>query len=268
MCPELACQTMLAMDLAARIDPVRDGSPLTLLGVWAHPDDEAYLSAGLMARVAETGGAVVCLHATDGEQGTDDPAAWPPERLAPVRRAELRASLAALGVTDLRRMALPDGGLDAADQDAGVAVVTTVMRAVKPDVVVTFGPDGMTGHGDHRTVSWWATEAWRRTDGRAELLYATTTDAFVDRNLDLYQQHDLVFTPDLPLRTPPEQVALDVALSERELDRKLVALHAHASQTRPLVELLGPDRYRRWVDHEWFRHPTAAEVDAVVPGAA
>jgi len=57
----------------------------TLLGVWAHPDDEAYLSSALMAAVRRTGARVVVVTATHGEHGTDDPARWPPDRLAAER---------------------------------------------------------------------------------------------------------------------------------------------------------------------------------------
>src|SRR5688500_12111289 len=58
----------------------------TILGVWAHPDDEAYLTAGLMALARRQGNDVVVATATLGEHGTDDPAAWPPARLADRRR--------------------------------------------------------------------------------------------------------------------------------------------------------------------------------------
>lgn len=61
----------------------------TLLGVWAHPDDEAYLSAGLMALARRDGQRVVVVTATFGEHGTDDPHRWPPTRLARHRRQEL-----------------------------------------------------------------------------------------------------------------------------------------------------------------------------------
>ena len=71
----------------------------TVLGVWAHPDDEAYLSAGLMALARDNGQRVVCVTATRGELGTPDPAAWPPDRLAAERTRELACSLAILGVT-------------------------------------------------------------------------------------------------------------------------------------------------------------------------
>lgn len=68
----------------------------TVLGVWAHPDDEMYLSAGIMAAAAEAGNRVVVVTATRGEQGTDDPTRWPPARLAELRTREMAASLAVL----------------------------------------------------------------------------------------------------------------------------------------------------------------------------
>ena len=60
----------------------------TILGIWAHPDDEAYLSGGLMAIARQAGCRVVCVTATRGELGTGDPVTWPPDRLAE-ERAEL-----------------------------------------------------------------------------------------------------------------------------------------------------------------------------------
>ncbi|MGY1602174.1 PIG-L deacetylase family protein [Geodermatophilus sp. SYSU D00815] len=68
----------------------------TVLGVWAHPDDEAYLSAGLLAAAVATGDRVVVATATRGEGGLDDPAG------DVVRARELAASLAAVGVTEHR----------------------------------------------------------------------------------------------------------------------------------------------------------------------
>ena len=63
----------------------------TILGIWAHPDDEAYLSGGLMALARDAGPRVVCVTATRGELGTPDPATWPPDRLAAERTARAGA---------------------------------------------------------------------------------------------------------------------------------------------------------------------------------
>ncbi|MDP3891435.1 PIG-L deacetylase family protein, partial [Nocardioides sp.] len=122
----------------------------TLLGVWAHPDDEAYLSAGLMARARRAGLRVVVATASRGEHGTSDPDTWPPHRLGPVRERELSESLAAVGVTEHHWLGHRDGELDRQPADVGAAQVAELIELVRPRTIVTFGPDGMTGHPDHR----------------------------------------------------------------------------------------------------------------------
>ncbi|HEU4840645.1 MAG TPA: PIG-L family deacetylase, partial [Ilumatobacteraceae bacterium] len=77
-------------------------APGPLLSVWAHPDDETYLAAGLMAAAVDAGQRVVCVSATAGELGTPDPVAWPPDRLGRLRRWETAAAMAILGVRDHR----------------------------------------------------------------------------------------------------------------------------------------------------------------------
>ncbi|WP_245617717.1 PIG-L deacetylase family protein [Nitriliruptor alkaliphilus] len=153
----------------------------TILGVWAHPDDEAFLSAGLMARAVDRGHRGACVTATPGERGTSDPAAWPPERLGRRRALELRASLAAAGVTDHRFLGYVDGTLDQADDRNGTDRIAAALAAVEPDTVVTFGPDGATGHLDHAAVSRWATRAVVGAARPPRLLYATTTAEFTRR---------------------------------------------------------------------------------------
>jgi LmbE family N-acetylglucosaminyl deacetylase len=230
----------------------------TVLGVWAHPDDEAYLSAGLMALARAAGNHVTCVTATLGEHGTDDTTTWPPARLARARRMEVAASMAVLGVGDHRVLGYEDGTL--ADQPAGqaIAVIAAVIDEIRPDTVVTFGPEGMTGHSDHRTVSAWTTAAWEAY-GRGRLLHATTTDAFADEHADLHARIP-VFGEGLPLRTPADEVALTVALDGDLLDRKLVALRAQATQVAPLVSMMGEEAFRSWWRTETFRSPVPARA--------
>jgi LmbE family N-acetylglucosaminyl deacetylase len=105
--------------------------PQRLLGVWAHPDDEAYLSAGLMARVVEAGGQVTVLTATRGEQGTSDPEQAGTDAFGHQRARELAASLAVLGVHDVRFLGLPDGGCDGARDEIQVQRILEVILAVE-----------------------------------------------------------------------------------------------------------------------------------------
>ncbi|HEY8059436.1 MAG TPA: PIG-L family deacetylase [Acidimicrobiales bacterium] len=235
----------------------RDADPLgTVLGLWAHPDDEAYLSGALMALARRAGNRVVCVTATRGEQGTPDPERWPPARLALLREHELRASLAALGVDEHHWLGHADGTCAGAARADAVRDILEVWTEVQPDTVVTFGPDGVTGHPDHQAVWRWATSAWVATGRQARLLCATTTARFADEHADLHDRFDVFLDPDLPLRTPEDDLALLVEPADDVLDQKLAALRAQASQTAGLIEAFGEDRYRRWFSRETFTDGT------------
>ena len=222
----------------------------TLLGVWAHPDDEAYLSAGLMAEFRHHGDRVVVVTATLGELGTSDPATWPPERLAKRRHFELCNSLAAVGVDELRLLGYADGMCDRGD---GTAAIAAHIADVEPDLIVTFGPEGMTGHPDHRAISRWTTDAWASTRPSADLWYATLTPHFHERWGSLNDQIGLwADQPELPC-TDVNELARHTRLPKSLLNLKMAALRAHASQTQPLIELVGDATYREWWRAESFR---------------
>lgn len=232
----------------------------TVLGIWAHPDDEAYLSAGLMARARRARARVVCWHATRGEQGTPDPQAWPPERLAARRVAELAESLRLLGVTEHRFLGYADGHCAEVPPAEAVAPLADLMAELRPALVVTFGPDGITGHPDHITVSRWVTAAWRQVR-HGKLRYAASSHWFLRTFAEVH--HRLGLLPADTEGVPDDQVALAVRLSEAELDHKRAVLAAHASQTESLAAAMGEALYRRWYAVETFRAPTPAELSAV-----
>ena len=244
------------------VDPAQLG---TVLGVWAHPDDEALLSGGLMAITRAAGQRVVVVTATRGEHGTTEPDLWPPARLGRRRAAELRAALAAVDVTEQRFLDYVDGTLTQVAWPVGVSRIAQAIDEVRPDTIVTFGPDGLTGHDDHRTVSAWTTVARAMTAPEARLLYATTTASFEDRWGDVNEQFGVYFAREAPPRTPDDEVALALTLSGDALDRKVAALRAHASQTAKMVEALGVDAFRAWWSHETF---LGAPASAVCPLAA
>lgn len=222
----------------------------TLLGVWAHPDDEAYLSAGLMAEFRRRGHRVVLVTATLGEHGTNDPRTWPPARLAAFRHSELRSSLAVVGVDELRLLGYEDGRCQ---QHDGTEAIAAHIADVEPDLIVTFGPDGMTGHPDHRAVSRWTTRAWAATRPSAALWYATVSSDFhrtwghINDQIGLWADQ-----PDPPCDDPSD-LAHNVTLDDDLLDVKIAALRAHDSQTSGLIELLGHATFREWWRTESFR---------------
>ena len=223
----------------------------TLLGVWAHPDDESYLSAGLMDTARRQGGKVVVATATMGELGTSEPDRWPPHRLLRRRRIELAGALATLGVREHHLLGHPDGGCEAVPFDQGVAEVAALLQAVQPDTIVTFGPDGMTGHPDHRAVSAWTTAAWEATGRPGDLWYATLTPGFHQRWGDLNERVGL--WDGEPPSTECDELAAEIVLDRPALDRKVAALRSHRTQTAGLEALVGATTYRSWWSAEWFR---------------
>jgi LmbE family N-acetylglucosaminyl deacetylase len=223
----------------------------TILGVWAHPDDEAYLSAGLMALARDNGQRVVVVTATAGEHGTSDPETWPPERLADLRRRELAASLGMVGVHEHHWLGYADGACARALQLEAARAIGRIIDAVAPDTIVTFGPEGMTGHPDHRAVSAWTGIARRLHRPQARLLHATLLPSFhaewqsLNERVGLFADHPAPYTA-------AERAALVIECDRDLLDRKQEALRAHASQTAPLLELAGAEAYRRWWSTEAF----------------
>ena len=133
----------------------------TILGVWAHPDDETCLCAGLMARAVRPATASSASRPPAASSAPPTRSAgraarrWPP--YAPPR---CERALAILGVTEHHWLDYPDGGCADVDQDEAVRRVTALMAEVQPDTVLTFGPDGMTGHDDHKAACRWATAAF------------------------------------------------------------------------------------------------------------
>lgn len=230
----------------------------TVLAVWAHPDDETLLAGGLLAAARDAGNRVVCVTATLGEHGTDDPLAWPPQRLARVRGHEVAASLAVLGVVEHHLLGVPDGTCAQQPHDALVRRLARLVTAVQPDTIVTFGPDGLTGHEDHQTVSAWTTAARAVAVPAARLLYVTTTEEFVGHWEPARDTFDVFLAEGLPLRTPSSSLAVRLHLTPDELDRKMVALRAQASQMSALVTAVGEDRMR-----EWWAVETFVSADAV-----
>jgi LmbE family N-acetylglucosaminyl deacetylase len=232
----------------------------TVLGVWAHPDDEAFLSAGLMAALSDSGHRVVVATATYGEQGTPHPELNPPDGLAATRRQEMRASLAHVGVRDHRWLGYRDGFCaDAADGEAAVA---RLIDEVEPDTILTFGPDGLTGHSDHQAVSAWTTAAWQSAGARARLLYATLTPRYYAEWGELSDRLGIWMSGDRPV-TPSEDLAVHLVLTGTNLDRKIAAMRAHVSQTAGLLAEVGPEAFRRWWSTESFVAAEPALVGAV-----
>ena len=133
----------------------------SLAAVFAHPDDETFATGGTLAKYAEQGVRCSVYSATDGDAGRSSgiPVSSR-EELGRIRRAELIEASALLGIAAVDHGGHPDGALAAADPDVVIGQIVAFIRRERPQVVLTFGPEGApTGHRDHRAINRFATSA-------------------------------------------------------------------------------------------------------------
>lgn len=136
-------------------------APLKLMGIFAHPDDESLGNGGTFVKYAEEGVETYLITATRGERGWfGDEDKYPgPEALGKTREGELRAAAKMLGISEISFLDYRDGELDQADDSEVTAKIVAHLRRVRPQVVITFDPEGAYGHPDHIAICQFATAA-------------------------------------------------------------------------------------------------------------
>jgi LmbE family N-acetylglucosaminyl deacetylase len=224
----------------------------TVLGVWAHPDDETYLTGGLMARATFNGERVVVAMATKGEAGSPNPERWPPDEIAKIREQELIGALDAVGVVELLWLDYRDGECQNVDVEDAVEKIAGIIEAVEPDSVMTFPPDGLTGHLDHQAVARWTTEAFdRAAKPGAKLYYAAITPELLEEMPENVRA--MVFMEGWPKTTAREFLAIDFEVPEDLMKQKQRAIRCHASQVTPFFEAFGEEMLLNFNHAELFR---------------
>jgi len=198
--------------------------PGPILLVFAHPDDESSSMAGTTATYAQRGVAVDLVCATRGEKGSrlDVP---PGVDTATKREAELRAAAAITGIRDIYLLGYIDGELEKTDAGEIADRLKDIMGKVQPEVVITFGPDGISGHPDHIAIGRAATIAFdmltERDGGPRKLYYVTIPESMSD----MASEQDLE-----GIATRPDDEITTIIDISGYLDTKIRALEEHSSQ--------------------------------------
>jgi len=230
-----------------------------LLAVFAHPDDETYRAGGTLALLARRGVRVWVLCATRGEAGVPGLA---PEQAGPVRQAELQCACRALGIEPPRFLDYRDGTLPQVDDDQAIEQVVRAVRELRPQVLLTWPPDGISGHPDHVAVSRWTDEAFRR---------AADPAAYSQHKVEGLLPHTVAWLYHIVLprslaealgmthlhTVPDEAVTLAVDVSA-VWEAKLAAIRCHRSQMGASPILQAPEEKQRlFLGTEYFRLATA-----------
>jgi LmbE family N-acetylglucosaminyl deacetylase len=149
--------TVIALTVFASGPAAAQGASKTLVAVFAHGDDEG-AAAPILARYAREGVQVYLIIATDGAQGGAHTSIPRGPELARVRSEEARCAADALGINAPILLGFPDAQLGTYMEEPTrlfqlTARVQGELQRLRPDAVITWGPDGATGHPDHRLVS-------------------------------------------------------------------------------------------------------------------
>ena len=246
-------------------DAQRDLNGLSVLAVFAQPDDEVFGCGGTLAMLADGGARIALVCATNGDVGEiSDPSLATPETLAHVRQEELRQAAAVTGMKDVRFLGYRDSGMPGtednnhpkslyqAPSENVVGQLVDTIRQVRPELIITHDPTGGYGHPDHTTARLHATPAFslagdqgaypQPSDAGLEpwtprLLYYTYFPRSLVRRL-WQQMRDAGVTPPFAsleaesLGSPDEDVTAVVNVGAY-VDTKIAALACHRTQMDP-----------------------------------
>ena len=227
--PVLAASLSVAACASSSAAPGRTGGARTLVAVFAHPDDETIVAPAL-SYAARNGATVYVVIATDGRRGVSKHAGIPAgDSLAAVRAAEARCSAAVLGARPPVMLGFEDAGLAVLSPWPGEPLdrmakrVDSTLRALRPDVVITWGPEGGYGHQDHRLVGDVVTQLFQSgAAGSARLMYVGFT---AERIAGAPRWYGSRIYP-----TAPALLTTRIAFDERDREAARRSIACHKSQ--------------------------------------
>ena len=221
-----------------------------LLAIFAHPDDETFRPGGTLALLARHGVRVHVLTATRGQAGScGDPPLCTQEELPAVRERELRCACAALGVAPPRLLDYQDGHLSEVSLEKITEHILAAVTETHPQVLLTFGPDGLSGHADHIAIGQAAAQAYARCDDIAAI-YTLAVPRSLAEHLQMRQVHSV----------PDEQITLAVDVASAWA-AKQAAMACHMTQRSSTPLMNAPEaRQRLFFGQEFYvraasRHP-------------
>ncbi len=256
-----------------------DLSSISVLGAFAHPDDEGFGCGGTLAMLVARGARVTVAVGTNGDVGEiSDPTLATPETLHLVRQEEMRQAMKITGVQEVRFMGYRDSGMAGtpendhprslyqAPPDRVVDELAQIIRDTRPDAVLTHDPTGGYGHPDHTTMCELVTRAFQSVTeeggtaqgSRPMLLYYVCFPKSSFRRM-WQQMLDAGITPPFAsldidrLGSPDDEVTTTLDIREY-VDIKIESLNCHRTQIDPNgpFSQLPPDVSRDMMGTEYF----------------
>jgi LmbE family N-acetylglucosaminyl deacetylase len=178
----------------------------------------------------------VCVTATKGEAGSQNQDKWPTSELGSIRENELAQALDVIGVKNHHWLGYKDGLCENIDKKEASKKIAELFKKYKPDTVLTFGKDGMTGHSDHCCVSCWVDDALELSGINSKIFHAVhTIDQYNNYLKYMDKELNIFFNIDKPPIVGHEDCDIYLELDDSLKSIKLKALSQMPSQTEIML---------------------------------
>lgn len=225
----------------------------SILGIWAHPDDETFCSGGLMILAQANGQRIGCITATKGESGIYHPEQWSAEEIVQTRTKELETAQNIIGVRERHQLGFVDGACKDVVDNKVLKQLLPIIESFQPDTILTFASDGITGHDDHKSVSRWARLAVEEYAKPVKIFCAVTSkDAYETYLQPMDEYLNIFFNIDKPKLYTRESCDLALSLQDKTSRQKCRALQAMQSQTSDMFAQFPTDYIYQAFSDEYF----------------
>ena len=192
---------------------------MRILAAFAHPDDESFGPAGTLAQATHNGHIVSLLTMTHGESGSLGISnILSSAELAKCRSQELKKAARKLGIQLVQIHDLPDKRLQHIPEQHGIDIIRQEIQRFKPDIMITYHDNTISGHPDHLVVTKWTLHAVMSTQNSPRLFLF---------GLDQKQTSMVTFRKLIPITDGEVTHRINV---ENFINDKIVAIRCHKSQ--------------------------------------
>jgi len=200
-----------------------------VLGIFAHPDDEVFGPGGTLAKFAKEGRDVYLICVTDGDAG-ENGLDKKERALGEIRREELQESAEVLGIRKVFFLGYKDGSLSNNLYHEIADKIQKIVEEIKPEIIMTMEPRGVSGHLDHIAVSMITSFVFEKVKDASELWYYAMTE----ESRSVQDPYFIYFPPGYKKSEISKTVSIDEVF-----DQKVQAMHKHQSQKSDIDKILG-----------------------------
>lgn len=241
-----------------------------ILCIFAHPDDETFGPGGTIAKYADMGHETFLATATKGEAGMlGDPPLATRENIGEVRAKELECAARILGIKKVFHMGFVDGTLVDTPLESLLERSVYAIRKFRPHVIISFGPDGVSGHPDHVKISEVSSLSFRKSADPDLFPHHRDNGKLSNwQAMKLYHfeiPEEYLRGLNTHITGVPMDTITTVIDTSGYVDKKIKAFYCHKTQKKDINRILSRPHYREFTKKEYYVLADRVKIDPVFP---